>query len=79
MLSGSVLRMSVYTSSSNRLLLYMLVYYKYWMLTNKAYLFFQPDIVNSLNLWALCGMGYFMGQFFQLKLVEPYLYCHNKG
>lgn len=32
----------------------------------------HPDIVNSLNLWALCGMGYFMGQFFQLKYVVMY-------
>jgi len=32
----------------------------------------HPAIVNSLNLWALCGMGYFMGQFFQLKYVVMY-------
>ena len=27
----------------------------------------QPDIVESLDLWALCGMGYFLAQFFHLK------------
>eukprot|EP00092_Neocalanus_flemingeri_P032713 GFUD01035582.1.p1 GENE.GFUD01035582.1~~GFUD01035582.1.p1 ORF type:complete len:532 (+),score=158.44 GFUD01035582.1:59-1654(+) len=32
----------------------------------------HPSIVSSLNLWALCGMGYFMGQFFQLKYVVMY-------
>jgi len=32
----------------------------------------HPDMVNNLNLWALCGMGYFMGQFFQLKYVVMY-------
>ena len=29
----------------------------------------HPSVVNSMNLWALCGMGYTLGQFFQLKLV----------
>jgi hypothetical protein len=42
------------------------------------YFFYQqslalhPNIVNSLNLWALCGMGYFLGQFFHLKYVVMY-------
>ena len=29
----------------------------------------HPSVVNSMNLWALCGMGYTLGQFFQLKFV----------
>ena len=33
---------------------------------------FQPHIVNSLSMWALCGMGYAMGQFFHLKYVVMY-------
>jgi len=32
----------------------------------------KPQLVKSLNLWTLCGMGYFMGQFFQLKYVVMY-------
>lgn len=32
----------------------------------------HPHLVNSISLWALCGMGYFMGQFFQLKYVVMY-------
>ena len=34
--------------------------------------FFQPHVVENLNLWALCGMGYALGQFFQLKYVIMY-------
>lgn len=33
---------------------------------------YQPHIVNHLSLWALCGMGYAMGQFFHLKYVVMY-------
>lgn len=42
------------------------------------YFFYQqaltlhPDLVSKLSLWALCGMGYAMGQFFQLKYVVMY-------
>jgi len=32
----------------------------------------HPSVVNSMNLWALCGMGYTLGQFFQLKYVVMY-------
>ena len=32
----------------------------------------QAEIVSQLPLWALCGMGYAMGQFFQLKYVVMY-------
>jgi hypothetical protein len=27
----------------------------------------QVEIMEGLSMWALCGMGYMMGQFFQLK------------
>lgn len=30
------------------------------------------QIVDELSMWALCGMGYMMGQFFQLKYVVMY-------
>ena len=33
---------------------------------------YHPNIVSSLSLWALCGMGYAMGQFFHLKYVVMY-------
>jgi len=33
---------------------------------------YHPHIVSSMSLWALCGMGYAMGQFFHLKYVVMY-------
>jgi len=33
---------------------------------------YHPHIVNSMSMWALCGMGYAMGQFFHLKYVVMY-------
>ena len=29
----------------------------------------RPEVVESLTIWPLFGMGYFLGQFFQLKWV----------
>jgi len=43
-----------------------------------TFLFYQqaftlyPALVRSLDMWALCGMGYLMGQFFHLKYVVMY-------
>jgi len=56
------------------------VRYGVWFIVTDISLYFlyqqsltlHPHIVNNLNLWALCGMGYFMGQFFQLKYVVMY-------
>ena len=37
----------------------------------------QPHLVTKLSLWALCGMGYAMGQFFHLKYTVMYGFsCH---
>lgn len=54
--------------------------YLLWFAVTEASLFFfyqqlfsyYPNIVEKLDLWALCGMGYALGQFFQLKYVVMY-------
>lgn len=54
--------------------------YLLWFCVTEASLFFfyqqlfsyHPHIVERLDLWALCGMGYALGQFFQLKYVVMY-------
>jgi len=52
----------------------------FWYLTIEIFLciFYQnaisnyPAEVESLNMWAVCGLGYLMGQYFQLKYVMMY-------
>jgi len=54
--------------------------YLLWFCVTEASLFFfyqqlfsyHPNLVERLDLWALSGMGYALGQFFQLKYVVMY-------
>ncbi len=31
---------------------------------------FQPDYIKSLDMWTVCGVGYFIAKFFYLKYIN---------
>ena len=47
---------------------------KYFVLLMKGaameFFIFQPDYIKSLDMWTVCGVGYFIAKFFYLKYIN---------
>ncbi|PBC25672.1 Protein-cysteine N-palmitoyltransferase Rasp [Apis cerana cerana] len=83
---NSVIETSQFLKFANfRNFIFNLIRYTFWIFFANFFLHFlyfnaiqyHPEIIKSLNPWALYGLGYCMGQFFLIKYVVVYGLNHT--